>query len=221
VQSGLGIPIVIAKPLYSRYGLYISVASHIVMKISFLYLLLILAPADKLFSQQMEKVRDYLSATYPKRDTIYERDLVYNDSPIKQIQTPLLTTKTGTVIYKTELGTGYYEYNLLTIAVAVTTDNKIEILKSPTFTETNETFLSLLKDFCIDKEENKIELTKEIGNVFKEITYDGLLVNVRLTDNGTTCDLKHGRLYWRELNFRFEGKCLRMIEVEKSKSFTK
>lgn len=160
-----------------------------------------------------EKVREYLLRNFPDGDTINQKSLVYRNFEVESIRTPVFTRKTGSELFKTELVTGYYEYPLLEIAVILASDDQIEILESPTFGEANKEFIDLLECVCVDKSEDKMVITNELSNIFKEITYNGAIVNIEFSENGTSCELKHGQLLWRKLNFIFDKDCLKEVSV--------
>lgn len=118
--------------------------------------------------------------------------------------------------YKTELATGYLEYRSLEIIAAVNHNNydNIIILKPPTFTSINSEFLSLFRGLLVQGEE-KQKLSKEVAELFKEITYDGKIGELE-NSNPNICsfELWHGNLSWAIIDVIFEENLLSRIEVK-------
>ena len=163
-------------------------------------------------------VQNYLQENFPLRSQQHEGELVFQDTMLHRISFPTLSKHLKYNFYKAHLVTGYFEYMLLEIIVAVNQYNssQIVILKSPTFSSDDQEFLKLFQNISIDTKNDKQLFSKEIAMLFKEITYNGKVGELEnLNPNIYSFELWHNDLSWRIFDFTFKNDILFEI-VEKN-----
>ncbi|MGH1365602.1 MAG: hypothetical protein ACRBF0_18715 [Calditrichia bacterium] len=164
-----------------------------------------------------KKVLTFLHENYPVNKIIYNEELSFEDSTVYKIPSPFISKKLDYRFYKATLSTAYMEYMYLEIILAINQlhPDRIVVLKSPTFTDTNPEFLSLFQNTLSESELEKKNYTKEIVLLFKEITYEGKVEALDNSLNGVySYELWHSDLSWRIFDFYFDENILIDIRIK-------
>lgn len=148
----------------------------------------------------------FKSGKYISYDSTKFRNYSKDITPIK---TPTLNRLLPNYCF---LNTSFYSYNFeysnVETAIALSRNNKTKskIVHSPVYTNTPDEFTNLFLGIKTLDTTERVQVAKDIINIFRSITYKGRLnriVNLK-EKNAVSFELWHDDLSWRIYNFIFD-----------------
>ena len=145
--------------------------------------------------------------------------LSYEADKTQKIEAPLLNILLPKYcFYSTTFQSTFYEYREVETAIGLRRDsiNNSVITLSPVFSGINKSFIGLFYGLYAHDSLTKIELCKEIANIFSRITYKGhfnQLTNIK-HQQVISFELWHDDLSWAILDFYFYQEKLTKIEIK-------
>jgi hypothetical protein len=167
----------------------------------------------------LSDVRAALAKRYPASNIILEGQLQFGqDTPIERIDLPALAKALPNVhFFTTELRTGYYEYPEVSVAVAVPKEGLIAVYLSPTYSESDLAFITLLTRAQVPRVAEEYPVAQEIARLFAMITYKGAIRDQRYETGRFSAELWHGGMFWRRVSVAFENGRVSSVTITNQK----
>lgn len=157
-------------------------------------------------AEQTLDVRSALAARYPRSSVTRVGNLEFDTkTPIEPVQLPALARALpGVRFFLTKLHTGYYEYDVLSVAVAALVDGPIAVNCSPLYSAADPAFTELLTRAQASGADGERAVAEEIARLFASIMDGGGEIRASRLQGGTfTAELWTDSRYYRRVTITF------------------